>query len=143
MKQRFVATTVLVGLLGGAGLALAQGSTVMPAQPDPAVAGQASTKTPAGVANPTQRPDGSNPASRETVKSEARIHNRSNATNNVPKGEATTTVNHQPNAFQAPTGEMSRTEVSQTGRKVQPHFGEKGERPEVPTNPTDKTGTPQ
>ena len=79
MKQRLVATTVLVGLMGCAGLAMAQGTTAMPAQPDPAVAGQASTKTPAGVANPTQRPDGSNPASREMVKSEARIHNRSNA----------------------------------------------------------------
>jgi len=143
MKQRLVATTVLVGLMGCAGLAIAQGTTAMPAQPDPAVAGQASTKTPAGVANPTQRPDGSNPASREMVKSEARIHNRSNATNNVPKGEATTTLNHQPNAMPAPTGEMSRIEVSQTGRKVKPHFGEKGERPEVPTNPTDKTGTPK
>ncbi|MDM0036645.1 serine/threonine protein kinase [Variovorax sp. J22P271] len=143
MKQRIIATTVLAGLLGLAGLAQAQTTPVVPAQPDPAVAGQASTKTPAGVANPTQRPDGSNPASREVVKSEARIHNRSNATNNVPKGEATTTVNHQPNALPAPTGEVSRTEVSQTGRKVKPRFGEKGERPEVPTNPTDKTGTPK
>ena len=143
MKQRFLATTVFAGLIGISGLAMAQGTTAIPAQPDPAVGGQASTKTPAGVANPTQRPDGSNPASREVVKSEARIHNRSNATNNVPKGEATTTVNHQPNAIPAPTGEMSRAEVSQTGRKVQPHFGAKGERPEVPTNPIDKTGTPK
>ncbi len=38
---------------------------------------------------------------------------------------------------------MSRAEVSQQARKVKPRFGEKGERPEVPTNPTDKTGTPQ
>lgn len=143
MKQRFVTPALLAGLMGMAGLACAQGTAAIPAQPDPAVAGQASTKTPAGVANPTQRPDGSDPASREIVKSEARIHNRSNATNNVPKGEATTTVNHQPNAMPRPTGERSRTEVSQTGRKVKPHFGEPGERPEVPTNPTDKTGTPK
>jgi len=142
MKQGFLATTVLAGLMGVAGMASAQ-TTSIPAQPDPAVAGQASTKTPAGVGNPTQRPDGSNPASRDAVKSEARVHNRNNANNPVPKGEATTTVNHQPNAMPQPTGEMSRSEVSQTGRKVKPHFGEKGERPEVPTNPKDKTGTPQ
>lgn len=143
MKQRFLATTLLAGLIGASGLAMAQGTTAIPAQPDPAIGGQASTKTPAGVANPTQKPDGSNPASRDMVKSEARVHNRSNATNNVPKGEATTTVNHQPNAMPAPTGEVSRAEVSQTARKEKPRFGAKGERPEVPTNPTDKTGTPQ
>lgn len=144
MKQRILATSALLaGLMGLAGLATAQGTTAMPAQPDPSVAGQASTKTPAGVGNPTQRPDGSNPASRDMVKSEARIHNRNNANNNVPKGEATTTVNHQPNAMPQPSGEMSRAEVSQTARKVKPRFGAKGERPEVPTNPTDKTGTPQ
>ena len=142
MKQGFLATTMLAGLMGLAGIASAQ-ITSMPAQPDPSVAGQASTKTPAGVGNPTQRPDGTNPASRDAVKAEARAHNRNNANNPVPKGEATTTVDHQPNAMLQPTGEMSRQEVSQTGRKVKPHFGEKGERPAVPTNPTDKTGTPQ
>ena len=142
MKQGFIATTVLAGLMGFAGATIAQ-TTSMPAQPDPAKGGQASTKTPAGVANPTQRPDGSNPASRDAVKAEARAHNRNNANNPVPKGEATTTVNAQPNAMPQPTGEQSRTEVSQQARKVKPRFGEKGERPEVPTNPTDKTGTPQ
>ena len=142
MKQGFIATTVLAGLMGFAGATIAQ-TTSMPAQPDPAKGGQASTKTPAGVANPTPRPDGSNPASRDAVKAEARAHNRNNANNPVPKGEATTTVNAQPNAMPQPTGEQSRTEVSQQARKVKPRFGEKGERPEVPTNPTDKTGTPQ
>jgi hypothetical protein len=142
MKQGFLATTVLAGLMGLAGATIAQ-TTSMPAQPDPAKGGQASTKTPAGVVNPTQRPDGSNPASREAVKAEARAHNRNNANNPVPKGEATTTVNAQPNAMPRPTGEQTRTEVSQQARKVKPRFGEKGERPEVPTNPTDKTGTPQ
>ncbi len=142
MKPSFIATTVLAGLLGFAGATIAQ-TTSMPAQPDPAKGGQASTKTPAGVANPTQRPDGSNPASRDAVKAEARAHNRNNANNPVPKGEATTTVNAQPNAMPRPTGEQSRMEVSQQARKVKPRFGEKGERPEVPTNPTDKTGTPQ
>jgi hypothetical protein len=142
MKQGYLATTLLVGLMGVSGVAFAQSSS-MPAQPDRAVAGQASTKTPAGVANPTQRPDGSDPASREAVKAEARAHNRNNANNPVPKGEATTTVNHQPNAIPQPTGERSRQEVSLADRKSKPRFGQKGERPDVPTNPTDKTGTPQ
>jgi hypothetical protein len=142
MKHAFIATTVLAGLMGLAGASSAQ-TTSVPAQPDPAKGGQASTKTPAGVANPTQRPDGSDPASRDAVKSEARAHNRNNANNPVPKGEATTTVNSQPNAMPRPTGEQSRADVSQQARKVKPRFGEKGERPEVPTNPTNKTGTPQ
>jgi hypothetical protein len=118
MKQSFIATTVLSGLMGLAGIAVAQ-STV------------------------TGRPDGSDPASREAVKAEARAHNRNNANNPVPKGEATTTVNAQPNAMPRPTGEQSRMDVSQQARKVKPRFGERGERPEVPTNPTEKTGTPQ
>ena len=142
MKHATFHATVLAALLATAGLAMAQ-TTSVPAAPDASVGGQASTMTPAGVPNPPQRPDNSMPASREAVKAEARAHNRSNATNMVPKGEATTTVNHQPNAMPQPTGEMSRAEVSQTGRKVKPQFGQKGERPEVVTNPTDKTGTPK
>lgn len=142
MKQTTFHAAVFAALLGTAGLAAAQ-ATSIPAQPDPSVGGQASTMTPAGVANPPQRPDNTMPASRDAVKAEARAHNRSNATNMVPKGEATTTVNHQPNAMPQPTGEMSRAEVSQTGRKVTPRFGQKGERPDVVTNPTDKTGTPK
>lgn len=134
--------TVLAALLATAGFAMAQ-TTSIPAQPDPSVGGEASTMTPAGVANPPQRPDNSAPMSRDSVKAEARAHNRNNANNPVPKGEVTTTVNHQPNAMPRPTGEMSRAEVSQTGRKVTPRFGEKGERPDVVTNPTDKTGTPK
>jgi hypothetical protein len=69
-------------MLGGS--ALAQ-TAALPASPDPAVGGQASTKTPAGVGNPTQRPDGSNPASREEVKSEARAANKNTANTNLPK----------------------------------------------------------
>jgi len=134
--------TVLAVLMAAAGGAMAQ-ATSIPAQPDPSVGGEASTMTPAGVANPPQRPDNSMPASREAVKAEARVQNRNNANSMVPKGEATTTVNHQPNAMPQPTGEMSRAEVSQQARKVKPRFGQKGERPDVPTNPTEKTGTPQ
>jgi hypothetical protein len=143
MKKALIASTVFTGLMGLAGAGFAQTTTV-PAQPDPAKGGQASTKSvPGGVANATQRPDGSDPASRPAVRAEARAHNRNNANNPVPKGEATTTVNSQPNAMPAPTGETSRAEVSADARKVKPRFGQRGERPEVPTNPKDKTGTPQ
>lgn len=142
MKHSTLRATVLAALLGTAGIAMAQ-TTSIPAAPDPAVGGQASTMSPAGVANPPQRPDNSMPASREAVKAEARAQNRNNANSMVPKGEASTTVNAQPNAMPQPTGDMSRAEVSQTGRKVKPQFGQKGERPEVVTNPTDKTGTPK
>ena len=135
-------STALAVLMAAAGGAMAQ-ATSIPAQPDPSVGGQASTMTPAGVANPPQRPDNSMPASREAVKAEARAHNRNNANNPVPKGEASTTVNAQPNAMPQPTGEMSRAEVSQQARKTKPRFGHPGERPDVPTNPTERTGTPQ
>jgi uncharacterized membrane protein len=128
MKHATFHATVLAALLGTAGIAMAQ-TTSVPAAPDPSVGGQASTMTPSGVANPPQRPDNSMPASREAVKAEARVQNRNNANSMVPKGEATTTVNHQPNAMPQPTGEMSRAEVSQTGRKAKPQFGQKGERP--------------
>jgi hypothetical protein len=121
MNQRWIATTMLAGLMGVAGVCSAQ----MPA----------ATKDP-------NRPDGTAPASRDAVKAEAREHNRSNATNAVPKGEATTTVNHQPNAMPRPS-ENSRSEVRQQAIKAKPQFGQRGERPDVPTNPTDRTGTPQ
>ncbi len=142
MKKASIVTTALVGLMGLAGATYAQ-TTSVPAAPDPAKGGQASTKSvPGGVANATQRPDGTAPASREAVRAEARAHNRNNVNNAVPKGEATTTVNGQPNAMPR-TSEMSRTEVSMDARKERPRFGNPGERPDVPTNPKDKTGTPQ
>jgi len=142
MKQVTFHATVLAALLGAAGIAMAQ-TTSVPAQPDPSVGGEASTMTPAGVANPPQRPDASMPASREAVKAEARAQNRNNANSVVPKGEASTTVNHQPNAMPSPTGERSRAEVRAETQHVKPRFGQPGERPAVPTNPTEKTGTPQ
>ena len=113
MKQGLIHATLFAGLLGVAAIGNAQTT------------------------------DSSMPASRDAVKSEARVQNRNNANSMVPKGEATTTINHQPNAMPQPTGEMSRAEVSQQARKVKPQFGQKGERPEVPTNPTEKTGTPK
>jgi len=131
----------LVGLLGLAAGVTAQ-TTAVPAAPDPTKGGQASTKTPSGVANPTQRPDGSDPASRDVVKSQARSENRSPANTKVPKGEPTTMTNNQPNAAE-PTGALARTEVKPTKNELKPQTGVKGERPEVPTNPKEKTGTPQ
>jgi hypothetical protein len=142
MKQISMTSAVLAALMGLAGTAIAQ-TTDLPAQPDPATGGKASTKTPAGVGNPTQRPDGSAPVSRSAVRAEARAQNHNNANSLVPKGEASTTLNNQPNATPQPTGAMSRMEVSQEGRKTTPRFGERGERPGVPTNPMSKTGTPQ
>ena len=121
--------------------AIAQ-TTAVPATPDPSAAGQASTKTPAGVPNPTQRPDGSAPASRESVKSEARAENKNSTNPVVPKGEPTTMTQGQPNAAQ-PTGARTRAEVRPTRDELKPQAGKKGERPDVPTNPTDKTGTPK
>ena len=141
MKQGLIAIAAVIGLLSHTGAPLAQTSAV-PATPDPAKGGQASTKTPAGVANPTQRPDGSNPASREAVKSEARTENRRPANPKVPKGEPSTMTNNQPNAAQ-PTGAMSRAEVKPSKTDLKPQAGVKGERPDVPTNPKEKTGTPQ
>lgn len=131
---------LILALLFSSAAALAQ--TAIPAAPDPAVGGQASTKTPSGIANPTQKPDGSNPASRETVKAEARMENKSSANTNIPKGESSTTSNNQPNTAQ-PTGAMSRAEVKPTKNELKPQMGKKGERPDVPTNPQEKTGTPQ
>lgn len=142
MKQPLLLRTAVLAALMSAGAAMAQ-TTSIPAAPDPSVGGEASTRTLSGVPNPPQRPDGMEPASREAVKAEARAQNRNNANSMVPKGEASTTMNNQPNATPQPTGERSRWEVSQEARKVKPHFGQKGERPEVPTNPTDKTGTPK
>lgn len=142
MKRASITTAVFAGLMGLAGASFGQTILVPAQQPDPAQGAEASTQTQAGVAvSPTTRAD--EPVSREAVKAEARAHNRNNANNPVPKGEASTTVNHQPNAMPRPTGEMSRTDVSMQSRKIRPRFGEPGERPDVPTNPTDRTGTPQ
>ena len=61
MKQRIFHATLLAGLMATASAAMAQ-ATSIPAQPDPAVGGQASKQTPSGVPNPPQRPDNSMPA---------------------------------------------------------------------------------
>jgi len=121
MKQLKSVAVFVSGMLIVAGSALAQ-STAVPAAPDPAVGGQASTKTPAGVANPTQRPDGSAPASRDAVKAEARMENKSPANTTTPKGEPSTMTNNQPNAAQ-PTGQLTRADVKPTRNELQPQMG--------------------
>lgn len=141
MKKLTLATALLAGtcVIGSASFAQ---TTAVPAAPDPSKGAEGSTKSPAGVANPTQRPDNSMPNSRDAVKSEARAENRSSANTTLPKGEASTTTNNQPNAAQ-PTGAMTRSEVKPTRSELKPQAGQKGERPEVPTNPKEKTGTPK
>ncbi|WP_076999100.1 serine/threonine protein kinase [Variovorax sp. KK3] len=140
MRRTFT-SIALASMISISGTALAQ-TTAVPAAPDPAKGGQASTKTPAGVANPTQRPDGSNPTSRESVKSDARVENRSPANTVVPKGEPSTMTNNQPNAPQ-PTGALTRADVKPSSAELKPQMGATGERPDVPTNPKGRTGTPQ
>ncbi|CAN5770845.1 hypothetical protein BH11PSE13_BH11PSE13_32370 [soil metagenome] len=116
--------------------------TVMLAAPDASVGGQASTKTPAGVPNPTQRPQGAMPNNREAVKAEARMDNKSPSNTKTPRGEASTMTNGVPNATPA-VGAMTRSEVKPSTRQLNPQMGKVGERPDVPTNPPEKTGTPK
>ena len=55
--------------------------------PIPPRAGRQSTKQPMGdTANPTQKPDGTNPASRDAVKAEARAQNRNNSQHDDAQG---------------------------------------------------------
>ena len=117
------------------------------AQASPAVVpssqGQASTETRAGVPNPTQRPDGSMPASRDAVKAEARANNRNPANTTTPGGEASTRMNNQPNVMPPVMSGTTRAEVRQDAIKPTRQFGQTGERPDVPTNPKNSTGTPK
>ena len=141
MTQRLVKIAALSGALAFASASFAQ-STSMPAQPDPSRGAEASTMTPSGAVNPPQRPDNSSPNSRAAVRSEARAENRNNANSLVPKGEASTTTAGRPNA-PAPTGAMTRAEVRPTPGELKPQMGQRGERPDVPTNPKNATGTPK
>lgn len=131
---------IVASLMAAAGIAVAQ-TTVVPAT-EPSVAGQASTQTPAGVPNPTQRPSGAMPNSRANVRAEAAAQNKDPANSNTPGGEPSTMRNNQPN-MPMRTGQMTRSEVRQDAVKPAPRLGEKGERPDVPTNPKDGTGTPK
>lgn len=70
------------------------------------------------------------------------MENKNTANTSVPKGEPSTMTNSQPNAPQA-TGALTRAEVRPTANELKPQMGQKGERPDVPTNPKNATGTPK
>ncbi|CAN5294241.1 hypothetical protein BH10PSE18_BH10PSE18_25140 [soil metagenome] len=118
MKKHILTSALFAGVMT-AGAALAQAPVVTPP-----VAGSA-------------------PASREAVKAEARVHNKSMSNTNTPAGEASTMHNNQPNMAPTPISGTTRAEVRQDALKTKPQFGQKGERPEVPTNPATATGTPK
>ncbi|RYF63365.1 MAG: serine/threonine protein kinase [Comamonadaceae bacterium] len=125
------------GILASASLAQAQ--TAIPTTRS----GEATTQTPAGEPNPTQRPGAGMANDRATVRSEARANNRNQTTTNAPgSGEASTKIMAQPNATPA-VGQRTREEVRQGALHTPRPFGDKGERPAVPTNPTTTTGTPK
>ena len=121
MKQ-LISSALLAGMLAVAGNAMAQ-------KPD--------------TVQPGASVDA--PVSRDAVRTEARIHNRTPANSLTPGGEASTTINHQPNMMPKPISDTTRAEVRQQTYKATPTFpgGEKGERPDVPTNPAHETGTPK
>jgi len=123
-QQQVISSAVLAALLAVTGTTFAQ-------RPDPV--------------SPSANVSETVPASREAVRAEARIHNRTPANSLSPGGEASTTVNSQPNMMPTPISDTTRAEVRQQTYKERPHFrgGEKGERPDVPTNPAHETGTPK
>ncbi|VWX61138.1 conserved exported hypothetical protein [Burkholderiales bacterium 8X] len=113
-------------------------TTVAPASGN--VGGQASTQSTTGVPNPTQRPDGTMPAARADVKSGARMEAHDPKTSMVPKGQASTVVNGQPNAT-PPVGGVSRAEVkAETRQAAAASRTGPGEKPAVPTNPQGPAG---
>src|SRR5690606_6180422 len=93
-------------------------SNTMPTAP---AVGEGSTMSRGGEPNPTQRPDGSDPAMREAIKGDARVENRSHNPA-TPRGEPSTMQGGQPNANPEPTGAVPRT-------GVQPGSGQVGELP--------------
>lgn len=139
-NQRFL-SVLAATLLGVTSIsAMAQDK---PAAPNPSKGGEGSTiSLKNGTTNPPQRPDGTDPVSRDAVKAETRAANRAKT---IPTGEASTvgTMTKQPNETMQPTGDMSRKEVSMAARKTKPMRGDKVERPDVPTNPAAGGGTPK
>lgn len=128
------------GLIAAASWAHAQSSpTVVPTMRS----GEASTQTRAGEPNPTQRPGVGIPADRATVHHGAVVNNHNQHTTAAPgSGEASTRVMGQANAT-PPVGQLTREEVRQSALHTPRPYGDKGERPSVPTNPNTYTGTPK
>ena len=92
-----------------------------------------------GGAALAQKPDkpvdtGQMPNSREAVRAEAYEAARNTSNTAAPGGEASTMSNSQPNMQTViPEGSRSQAQVMPS----RPRFGETGERPNAPTNPTD------
>ena len=145
MKQstRFFTLPALSPLVFSALLAAGTVSAQPATNTVPATSGQPSTESAAGVPNPTQRPDGSMPASRAAVKSEARAQNKNPANSDTPMGEASTMRNGQPNATPRPKSGISRDEVRNSAAKSRQSMSVKGEKTDVPTNPPTGGGTPK
>lgn len=145
MKQcdRLFAVTSALPLALSLLLATAAGSVAAQPAVVTAPSGQASTESPSGVPNPTQRPDGSMPASRAAIKSEARAQNKDQANSDTPMGQASTMRDGQPNPTPQPMSGMTRSEVRQTAGQTRRRIGDKGEHPNVPTNPPGGGGTPK
>jgi len=137
MKQSVRIFAVLLAMAAGSVVAQPAVNTV------PSTSGQASTESPSGVPNPTQRPDGSMPASRAAIKSEARAQNKDSANSDTPMGQASTMRNGQHNSTPQPMSGMTRKEVGQTAGQTRQPMGVKGEKPDVPTNPSAGGGTPK
>lgn len=130
-----------VGLIIFASASMAQPAAV-PATGN--VAGQASTQTQAGVPNPTQRPSGAMPNTRADVKAGARAESRMPDTSKVPRAEASTMVDGQPNAAKS-VNERSRASVRSEARTPtkQNKTGMAVGTSSQPTNPGDGSGTPK
>ena len=145
MKQsaRFSTLSVFSPLVFSVLMAAGTVSAQPAANTVPSTSGQPSTESPSGVPNPTQRPDGSMPASRGAIKSEARAQNQNPANSNTPMGEASTMRNGQPNATPQPKSGTSRNEVRNSTAKSRQPMSVKGEKPDVPTNPSTSDGTPK
>lgn len=136
-------TTRTLCTFAAAGL-MAVGASAIAQTAVPATQGQQSTMTPAGVPNPTQRPDGTMPAQRDNVRAEARANNRMPDNTTTPSGQASTMMQGKPNAT-PPVNQNTRAEVrADTKADMQRRpYGNTGERPDVPTNPKNMTGTPK
>ena len=134
-----VFSSLVFSVLIAAGTVSAQPATTIV----PAPSGEPSTESAAGVPNPTQRPNGSMPASRSAIKAEARAQNKNPANSDTPMGEASTVRNGQPNATPRPKSGISRDEVRNSAAKSRQPMSVKGEKPDVPTNPSTNDGTPK
>jgi hypothetical protein len=122
-QQQLISSALLAGMLA------LSGTAAMAQKPDPVrIDGNAAA-----------------PQTRAEVRAGAQANNHSPANTLTPAGEPSTMTNDQPNMTPLPVSDTTRAEVRQQVLKTKPHLvgGEKGERPDVPTNPKHETGTPK